>query len=249
MLSPYAIYDLLLDYGNSPTLVREILIGLTWTFCDGNGIGLAMSPGIPTRTLAWSGTLAQKKIADLAPWLKSWHPYEATVGMAVINLIINGQSPLLKQAQPLLSKSDHNLAVFDYFLPQINDKKVVIIGRYPSLSRYEKNFDVQVIERQPIDKDFPDPAAEYLLPQADWVFLTATSIINKTFPRLVELAQQAQVVLMEPTVPWLKEFAEMGIDDLAGVNIIDPQQLRQTIAEGGGKRIFETSVQYCLLKL
>jgi len=249
MLSPYAIYDLLLDYGNSPTLAGEIFIGLTWTFCHNDGLGLAMSPGIATRTLPWSGTLAQHKIADLAPWIKSWQPYEATVAMAVINSVINGRSPLLNQAQPLPPGEDHNLAVFDYFLPQIKDQKVVIIGRYPGLSRYEKSFDLQVIERQPTDQDFPDPAVEYLIPQADWVFLTATSIINKTFPRLVELAEQAQLVLMGPTVPWLEEFAEMGVNYLAGVTITDRQQLKQTIAEGGGKRIFETGVQYCLVKL
>ena len=41
----------------------------------------------------------------------------------------------------------------------------------------------------------------------------------------------------------------MGVNYLAGVTITDRQQLKQTIAEGGGKHIFATGVQYCLLKL
>ena len=54
---------------------------------------------------------------------------------------------------------------------------------------------------------------------------------------------------MGPTVPWLAELAEMGINYLAGVAITDPTALKQTIAEGGGMRIFETGVEYRLLEL
>jgi uncharacterized protein len=81
------------------------------------------------------------------------------------------------------------------------------------------------------------------------VFLTATSIVNKTFPRLVELSQNAKLVLMGPTLPWLPELADMGINYLAGVAVTQPEALRQTIAEGGGTRIFDTGVQYHVLKL
>ena len=249
MLNSKQVYELLLDYGNSQTVVKEILIGLTWILCQSEGIGLAMSPAIPIRTLTWSGTLANQKIADLASWLTHWQPYEATIAMAVINSVINPRSPLLEKAQVVSSKGDKNLAIFEYFLPKLKGKKVAVIGRYPGLSVYEKEFDLQVIERQPTAEDYPDPAAEFLLPQSDWVFLTATSIVNKTFPRLVELSQNAQLVLMGPTVPWLKELADMGINYLAGVTVTNPEKLRQTIAEGGGRRIFETGVEYRLLKL
>ena len=106
-----------------------------------------------------------------------------------------------------------------------------------------------IIERQPNSQDLPDPASEYVLPEADWVFLTATSIPNKTFPRLVELAQNAKLVLMGPTVPWLPDLADMGIDYLAGVAVTNLEALRQTVAEGGGVRIFETGIQYRVLEL
>jgi uncharacterized protein (DUF4213/DUF364 family) len=169
--------------------------------------------------------------------------------MAAINAVINTQSPLLEKAKPLPSKGNNNLAVFEYFLPMIRGQKVSVVGHYPGLSDYEKEFDLKVIERQTSPEDFPDTAAEFLLPKSDWVFLTATSIVNKTFPRLVELSQDAKLVLMGPTVPWLSEMAEMGIDYLAGVAITNPKALRQTVAEGGEIRIFETGIEYRLLKL
>ncbi|MEB3293798.1 MAG: DUF364 domain-containing protein [Synechococcales bacterium] len=248
-IHPRDIYDLLLSASRSDSVVQEIIIGLTWTFCRSEGIGLCMSPGQPTRALPWSGTLVGQAIAELAPWITSWDSYQATIGMAVINSVINSTSSLPSQAQPLDPQGSANLAVFEHFLPQIRGKRVVIIGRYPGLAQYEQEADLTVLERQPNAQDLPDAACEYLLPDADWVFLTATSIANKTFPRLVELAQQAELVLMGATVPWLPELADMGIDYLAGVVVSDPTALRQTIAEGGGTRIFEGGVQYCVLKL
>ncbi len=247
-IHPQEIYHLLRSQVSGNVKIRELMIGLTWTYCQADGIGLCMSPGIPTRTLAWSGTLVNTAIKDIAPWLESWDSYKATVGMAAINAAINHNSPLILDAKPLPPQKSANLAVFDHFLPMMRSQKVVVIGRYPGLSGYTEDIDLTVLERQPTSEDLPDTACEYVLPQADWVFLTATSIVNKTFPRLVELSQNATLVLMGPTLPWLAELADMGIDYLAGVRISNPDALRQTVAEGGGVRIFETGVEYRLLK-
>jgi uncharacterized protein (DUF4213/DUF364 family) len=250
MAHPREIYDLLLDYAKGSEVVKEVLIGLTWTLCRTENIGLCMSPGTVTRTLPWSGTLVNKSVSELALWVRSWNSFEATVGMAAVNAAINGRSLLPERGQPIsMEGTTANLAVFQHFLPQIRGKRVAIIGRYPRLSVFEKEMEMTVIERQPTAGDLPDPASEYVLPESEWVFLTATSIANKTFPRLVELARDAKLVLMGPTMPWLPELAEFGIDYLAGVSVTGSDALRQTVAEGGGVRIFETGVQYRVLEL
>lgn len=249
IIHPRHIYDLLLQASQRAAPVREVIIGLTWTLCQAEGWGLAMSPGVPTRTLPWSGTLTKRPVSELAGWIQSWDAYEATVAMAAINGVINANSPLLALAQPIERANSANLSVFEHFLPQIQGKRVVIVGRYPQLDQYEQQADITVLERQPTGADLPDMACEYVLPEADWVFLTATSIVNKTFPRLVELSQRATLVLMGPTVPWLPELAAMGIDYLAGVRVTNDAALKQTVAEGGGVRIFDAGVQYCVLPL
>ena len=108
---------------------------------------------------------------------------------------------------------------------------------------------MKVIELNPGPEDFPAPASEYLLPEAEWVFLTATSIANKTFPRLVELAKNSKLVLMGPTLPWLPDLKQMGIDYLAGVKVTNLPDLKQTVAEGGGVRIFDTGIKYSVVEL
>lgn len=248
MENPVRIYELLLDYAGSDTEVTELNIGLIWTVCKAQHIGLAMSPGIPTRTLSWPGTLAGKTLAELAGWITDWEPYKATVAMAAINCSLN-RYELPSGITLLPTPGNANLAVFDHFLPRLQGKKVVVVGRYPGIERYAEQVNLSIIERQPMQGDYPDPACEFLLPDADWVFLTASSITNKTFPRLAGLAQHATTVLMGPTVPWLPELHEFAIDYLAGIEVIDSVKLRQTAAEGGGVRIFDDAVRYRIVDL
>jgi len=248
MENPLRIYELLLDYASSDAQVTDLNIGLVWTVCKAQHTGLAMSPGNPTRTLSWPGTLSGKTLAELAGWITDWEPYKATVAMAAINCSLNRYE--LPSGITLLPSPDNaNLAVFEHFLPQLHDKKVVIVGRYPGIERYAEQLNLSIIERQPVAGDYPDPACEFLLPDADWVFLTASSITNKTFPRLAELAQHATTVLMGPTVPWLPELHEFAIDYLAGIKVVDPVKLYRTAAEGGGVNIFNDAVRYRIINL
>lgn len=250
MPDPKRLYELLFDACNTAARVDELMIGLVWTLCrnsDG-GTGLAMSPALPTRTLSWSGTLKGKPLVDLAAWILEWNPYQATAAMAAINSCLNSRP--LPESIPLEQNGDGaNLAVFDYFLPLLLGKNVAVIGHYPGIDRYRPLMQLSVIEKQPTGDDLPDAAAEFLLPKADWVFLTGSSIPNKTFPRLAELAQNANTVLMGPTVPWLPQLHEFGIDYLAGVEITAPDALYPTVSEGGGVRVFSQGLRYRIAEL
>ena len=251
MSHPRAVYEILADYAARPDPVREVVIGPVWTLCrTDQGVGLAMSPQVPTRTLNWPGTLCGRPVAELAAWLTAWEPYQATVGMAATNAALADLAPPPEFTRvvpgPLLPP---NLSVFEHFLPALADQRVVVVGRYPGLARLAEHCRLSVLERHPGADDFPDPACEFLLPEADWVFLTGSSLTNKTFPRLAELSRAARTVLMGPTVPWLPELIDFGIDALAGIEVIDPEALRRTVAEGGGVRIFEGPVGYWLAEL
>jgi len=250
-MTPQALYELLTDYASPPDPVREVVIGPIWTLCrTDRGIGLAMSPQIPTRTLSWPGTLYGRPVAELAAWLAAWEPYQATVGMAATNAALADLAPPPETvAVRPGSVLPANLALFEYFLPRLAGKKVVVVGRYPGLAKLGEYCRLGVLERTPEGNDFPDPACEFLLPEADWVFLTGSSLTNKTFPRLAELSRSAYTVLMGPTVPWLPELADWGVDALAGIEVLNPETLRQTVAEGGGVRIFEGAVGYRLAEL
>lgn len=246
----HEVYALLLDNLDTAATIEDVVLGLTWTYVRSEGVGLAMGPEQANRMLPWSGTLRGRALNEVAPWIHSWNPIEAAVAMATINSSINHHNPLQAQATPIMPQDEPaNLSVFEHFLPQLQGKKVAVVGRYPGLERYQTCCDMTVLERHPQSGDVPDQACEYVLPESEWVFMTASTLTNKTFPRLAELAKDSQLVLMGPTVPWLSELAEFGVDYLAGVTIRNEEHLKQTVAEGGGTRIFETGVEYRVLDL
>ena len=244
----WAVYDLLAAHVGDDDTVERLCIGLTWSFCEtSRGLGFAQSPGMASRVLAFPGTLAGMRARELAPWLRSWDPFEATVGLAATNAAINTpHNPLLQGARHRSGNAPANLAVFEHFVPRLRNKKVVVIGRYPGLETVLGGLDVTVLERQPGMHDLPDPAAEYVIPDADWVFLSSTTLINKTFTRLATLARNAVTVLMGPSTPWLAELAGFGIDFLAGVVPLDERRAMQIAMEGGGIRLFGDGVVYAL---
>ncbi|MEJ2645707.1 MAG: DUF364 domain-containing protein [Gammaproteobacteria bacterium] len=253
MTNSWELYDLLQDTADGNAAVEEVLLGVGWTLCRTEGAealpGLSMSPPAGVRTLPWAGTLVGRPLGELQAWVRSWDPHEAAVGMAAVNAGIGCAPALAAQTVPLATDGPANLAVFEHFLPRLAGKRVTVVGRYPGLERYAQLVDMTVLERSAGPGDLPDPACEYVLPESEWVFLTATSIPNKTFPRLAELSRDANLVLMGPTAPWLRELRDFGVDFLAGTLVHDRQALRRTIAEGGGTRIFEDGVGYHLLDL
>lgn len=241
---PKRIYELLLDHCATDAKAERILIGLVWTLCRSeHATGLCMTPQLLTRTLPWSGDLAGKPLADLAAMILDWNPYESAVALSAINCCLNA-GPMPASIILENTSEDANLAVFEHFLPQLDGRKIVVIGRYPGIERYQNRFNLDILELQAGNGDLPHPACEYLIPEADWVFLTASSLANKTFPRLAELASQSKTVLMGPSTPWLPQLHEFGIDYLAGVEITCTETLYRTIAEGGGKRIFNHGLCY-----
>ena len=252
MTKPQEFYDLLLDYAQAPAPIEEVIIGLVWTFCRAEDTGLCMSPGSYTRTLPWAGAVKGMRLAQVANWVREFDPYRAAIGMAAVNAALSslGARPDGCRLEPDPNAAS-NLAVFQHFLPQLHDQNVVVIGRYPGLHEFASSHGLRlsILERDLGPGDLPDTAAEFLLPEADWVFLTSSSIANKTFPRLAELARPATTVLMGPTTPWLPDLCHFGIDYLAGIDVLSPDLLRTVIAEGGGVRIFDAAVRYRVVSL
>ena len=54
---------------------------------------------------------------------------------------------------------------------------------------------------------------------------------------------------MGPSLPWMEEWVDYGIDFLAGVQVTNADALQATVAEGGGVKIFDHAVQYQVVDL
>lgn len=229
--------------------VERVCIGQVWTLVQVAGLtGLCMSPQSYSRTLGWSGELTGQPASMLIDWLDSWQPFESVLAVATLNAVLSGSETaqrLQRRSEPL---GTGNLAVFEALKHRLQGQ-VSVIGRYPGLNVPLEGIDFHCIERIPGEQDYPDQAAEYLLPESHWAFITASALANKTLPRLLTLSQNSQTVLMGPSMPWSSVWQSVGVELIAGIVVDDADRLWRTVAEAGGVRIFQGGVSYRLLDL
>jgi len=212
------LYDALLDGIPNDLTVMDSLVGTIWTAVSTkNGVGLAMTTALCTRPRINSKDICGMKLVDVAGYVKSWHFIEAGLGMAAINAYYNQQG-LARKNGVLVPKDDRlEQDAFISSYEEIKGKRVCVVGHFPFLERRIHDIcDLMILERQPKDGDYPDSACEYLLPEADFVYITGSALINKTMPRLLELSKHAKTTLVGTSVPLSPALFEFGVDCLAG---------------------------------
>lgn len=235
------LYDLLFDYANLRTEVEQVLVGLNWTVCRAGAIGMAhtclpQNESMPERSQPLQG----RSVAELSQWLRKWDPCQAAIGLAAVNAAINREADMVYMEGALFKGRAALQSSFDWFAPQLADKRIVVAG-------YAANYLSRTGVTAATVIDLPGaipPEAELLLPKAEWLFLPADTIRDKTLPRLLELAPEATCVLYGPEAPWLDEWGDFGIDYLIGSQIDDTFLLNTLIAEGAGREDLAAALSY-----
>lgn len=230
------MYDRLIE-GIPPDLkVKQCIVGIHWTVVLSEGVGIAMTPD-GERGLSIAGSIAGMSVREVARLSKSWKPVEAALGVAAINSYYNAITTLTRSWGDI-TKLKSSVSVFTDICSKVKGKKVTVIGHFPDLAQLESVCTLFILERKPQPGDFPDPACEYILPEQDYVFMTGVTFINKTMPRLLELSQGAQIVLVGPSVPLSPVFMEYGVSLLAGTVVLENTRVCSHVAEGGDRSIF-----------
>lgn len=138
-------------------------------------------------------------------------------------------------------------------------ENVVVVGAFvpflKSLKRAKQRF--TVLEQDPAtlkpdEMAFFRPAdqAASVLPDADVVLITGTTLLNHTLEGLLSLCRPAsRVVMVGPTVGLLPDaFLRRGVDVLGGIRVTAPDELLDVLAEGGsGYHFFGRSAQKVVL--
>lgn len=238
MSERWAIYDRLLEEIPGDAVVASCLVGRSWTVVDSGGMGIAMTHRGDSKGTVLHPPHAGRRLSDLAAYLKSWNLYEASLGTAAVNSFYN--TP--ERVETWLNKpldAVHGPGALTDMLDRISGKKVAVIGHFPDMEVAAERCALTVLERDPQEGDLPDFAAEYVLPEQDFVFITGLTVTNKTLPRLLALSAQATVVLMGPSVPLAPWWFEQGVDVLAGMVVVDRDGVWRYCREGGMKGPFE----------
>ncbi len=234
----WKLYDELIDAVPEDAVVEECLAGLSWFLVRSIGTGVSMRPGETDGPVRNAGRIAGMKLRELAAWIKSWNGYQAAMGLAAINSALNAQSSVAKNCGALLDESKTQ-DVFTCLLDELRGKRVAVVGHFHNLERLAGICELSILERKPQPGDLPDPACEYILGKQDVVIMTATTLINKTMPRLLALSRNARVVVAGPSTPLHPLIFNHGVDLLGGLIVDDQPSVWRAVAEGGREALFQ----------
>ncbi len=96
----------------------------------------------------------------------------------------------------------------------------------------------------------PAEEASHVVPSADVVLITGTTLLNDTLENLLALCQpKARVVMVGPTVGLYPDaFLRRGVDVLGGLRVTAPDVFLDVLAEGGsGYHFFGRSAEKVVL--
>ncbi|HET89794.1 MAG TPA: hypothetical protein ENN99_03510 [Chloroflexi bacterium] len=236
------IIDTLLTSLHTDAPTRQVLVGAFWTAVvldtDPPRCGLASTlrpathPGGPPVPRA--GRLLEHSGRELAELLRSSSTLEASIGMAAFNALleVDGETGIEINAE-------------DVILDKGTGKRIAIVGHFPFIERVRRAAaECWVVELHPRPGDLPAERSAEVLPQADVVALTGTSLINHTFDDLIGLCNpDTFVILLGGSTPLTPVLFDYRVDAVAGTWVVDVSAALQTVGQGAtfpqirGKRL------------
>ena len=159
-----------------------------------------------------AGRLLTYSTAQLAALAQSKSLTEASVGFATINALLN-----VDENECI----DVNAA--DIVAERGAGRNIAVVGHFPFLSKLrDVANEMWVLELRPRADDLPASMAPEILPQADIVAITGTSLLNHTFDELIaQCRPDAFVVVLGATTPLSPLLFEAGVNAIAGTLVVD----------------------------
>lgn len=207
--------------------VRSILVGAHWTIVCSRHAGLAATlmdtwPHGYSR-VADVGRLHEKTAHELAQFARSDNFLEASIGVATLNSLLEVDEARVVE-----------LDAVDLLRKRGACQRVALVGHFPFIRRLRPSVkELWVLEERPLPDEHPAEAATHLIPQADVVAITATTLINGTLDGLLGLCRpEAFVMILGPSTPLLPALFDYGVDVLSGTQVIDEEAAMRTIGQG-----------------
>ena len=224
MTNPWEIYDALLEALPDDVEVAAVGQGQRWTrvLNTAGSVGSAWTMDIQSRPPMADSSLEGRPLREVAALVKSWNLAEASIGQAAINSWYSAAQTAADNGFVPTGEGLTWRQVFDPYARDIIGKRVAVVGHFPFAEAALAGAGEYIcLERILRPGDYPDTACEYLLPECDYVFISSSSFVNKTTPRLIALSESAHTVLVGPSTPLHPLFFDAGVDTITGF-ISDP---------------------------
>ncbi|WP_303859623.1 DUF364 domain-containing protein [Alkalibaculum bacchi] len=232
--------------------VERAVLGLFFSgvkLSDGHG-GLCFTPikEIPeavccpssAKAMPLSGRLSGRSVKSYLEDIFSDNVLKKTLGIATLNALSSSCWDKMKDKGYEIQMG---IDTFDDIELQDKEKTVVVGALTPMLKKLiAANADFNVLEMDSSTlKSHEMPyfmqanRAGEVVPQADLLVITGTTLINDTLEGLLSMAKPgAEIVVTGPTVSMLPDaFFFRGVTSLGGIVVTDADALLDIISEGG----------------
>ncbi len=233
MLTIDAIHDVILEAAEVGRNARleALRIGHYWSVVQ-TSVGSGMASTLRSENhlhgsqpIEDAGNLDRYTPIEIADRLRSQSRPESGLGLAAANALIGPPDGRL---------TEHNAAAI--LGEKGRGKRVGMIGHFPFTQRLAESCgELWVFERGDgrRDEDLGPEMLEELIPQADVVGITSTTIVNRTLPAILDLIRpDAFVLMLGPSTPLTPSFFRLGVDLLCGTIIVDPEAVLRAVEQG-----------------
>ena len=177
------------------------------------------------RPIARAGELHRATVPELVNLLQSESAPEAAVGLAAANAMLSSRVEGLTDEKAVRILCDRG-----------SSKNVAMVGHFPFAENLREHCGrLWVFERgvNRRDGDLDGDAMDELLPQADVVAVTATTLLNGTLPAVMAgVRPDAFVMMLGPSTPMTPALFDLGFDVLCGTVILDPPVVLRAVEQG-----------------
>jgi uncharacterized protein len=211
----------------------SIHIGLNWTVSvvqnqagqQRAGLAATLAPErVATQSQLQYGPNqpAMTDATSLARCAQASDPVEAAVGLATLNALLQPNPAQLA-----------TIDAADWLVSHGRGRQVALVGRFPFIDELKPVVaQLWVLELKPKPGEYSADQAPLLIPQADVVAITSSTLINHTLAGLLALARpEAKVMLLGPSTPLTSLLFEFGIDLLSGVQVVDLEATLASVAQ------------------
>lgn len=174
-----------------------------------------------------AGSLMERSARELAELTHSESLMEAAIGMAAINALLPPQEEQWVDLNAEEVIAQHGAG-----------KRVALVGHFPFVPRLRERVGrLWVLEQHPRGDDLPADAAPDVVPQADVLAITGTTLINRTFEGLMALRRpEALVLVLGPSTPLSPVMFDHGVHILSGSVVEDVEAVLRAVSQGANFR-------------
>jgi uncharacterized protein (DUF4213/DUF364 family) len=174
-----------------------------------------------------AGLFLDRGARELAELARSYHPMEAAIGLATVNALL-----------PMQEEQWVDLNAGEVIARHGAGKEVALVGHFPFIPRLQERVGaLWVLEKNPSGEDLPADAACDVIPRADVVAITGTTMINHTFEGLMALCRPGALVLvLGPSTPLSPLLFDHGVHILSGSVVEDVESVLWAVSQGANFR-------------